>query len=195
MNNSIRFPVLTVTACMVTAAICMSATSANAQETPAMARQIQQREAAIKHDDAAGHQRMAQYLYNNRLYDQALKQVNEALKVKPNFQNAQLLKNLIESELRRQTKMQNLPAAAQNASSTEPSAIPTSGGQSLLTMNDVYKIRFWQLKRHETAPIEGKILHRRKTLMAFWRNIILRNPMYQNSTLTRRDYEQFISPQ
>ena len=195
MNNSIRFPVLTAALCIVNAAMVISTPSANAQETPAMARQIQQREAAIKPDDAAGHQRMAQYLYNNRLYDQALQQVNEALKIKPNFQNAQLLKNLIESALRRQTTTHNVPAKTQNvSSSTEPSAIPTSGGQSLLTINDVYKIRFWQLQRHETAPIEGKILNRRKTLMAFWRNIILRNPIYQNSTLTRRDYEQFISP-
>ncbi|MHB1767136.1 MAG: hypothetical protein ACYCUV_04700 [Phycisphaerae bacterium] len=195
MNNSIRFPVLTAALCIVNAAMVISTPSAKAQETPAMARQIQQREAAIKPDDAAGHQRMAQYLFNNRLYDQALQQVNEALKIKPNFQNAQLLKNLIESALRRQTTTHNVPARTQNvSSSTEPSAIPTSSGQSLLTINDVYKIRFWQLQRHETAPIEGKILNRRKTLMAFWRNIILRNPIYQNSTLTRRDYEQFISP-
>ncbi len=194
MTTSIRFPVLTAALYVASAAMIVGPTSVNAQETPAMARQIQQLEAAIKPGDAAGHQRMAQYLFNNHLYEQALQQVNEALKINPNFQNAQLLKNLIESELRQQTNRQNVRTTTRQASSTEPSAAPTTGGQNLVTMKDVYKIRFWQLKRRETAPIEGKILHRRKTLMSFWRNIILRNPMYQNSALTRRDYEQFISP-
>jgi tetratricopeptide (TPR) repeat protein len=194
MKYSIRFPKLTAAFCMAASAVGISTASANAQETPAMARQIQQREAAIKPDDAAGHQRMAQYLYNNRLYDQALQQVNEALKINPNFQNAQLLRNLIENQLRRQSSTRNPSPAAQAANVSQMSTVPTTSGQSLLTMKDVYKIRFWQLQRHETAPIEGKILHRRKTLMAFWRKLILRNPMYQDRTMTRRDYEQFISP-
>ncbi len=195
MNYSIRFPLVTAASCIISTAIFVCAASPNARETPAMARQIQQREAAIKPDDAAGHQRMADYLYNNRLYNQALQQVNEALKIRPNFQNAQLLRNLIESQLKRQSGARKVNTGVQRGNSTESSpSVPTAGGQRLLTMNDVYKIRFWQLQRHETAPIEGSILHRRKTLMAFWRNIILRNPMFQNRTMTRRDYEHFISP-
>ena len=195
MKQSIRFPLITAALCSAGAAIFVCAASANAQETPAMAAQIQQREAAIKPDDAAGHQAMAQYLFNNHLYHQALQQVNQALKIKPDFQNAQLLRNLIESQLKRQSGTGNVATPVQSGNSTESSAAaPTAGGQRLLTMRDVYKIRFWQLQRHETAPIEGKILHRRKTLMAFWRNIILRNPMFENRTMTRRDYENFISP-
>ncbi len=160
-----------------------------------MVAQIQQREAAIKPGDAAGHQSMAEYLYNNHLYTQALQQVNEALKIKPDFQNAQLLKNLITSQLKRQSRAGNGNTAVQRGNSTEFSPPqPTAGGQRLLTMKDVYKIRFWQLQRHETAPIEGGILHRRKTLLAFWHNDILRNPVFQSRTLTLQDYQQFISP-
>ena len=195
MKYSIRFPIFTAAAGIVSMATLMCAPSANAQETPAMAKQIQQREAAIKPGDAAGHQSMAQYLFNNHLYDQALQQVNEALKIKPNFQNAQLLKNLIESHLKRQSGAGNANTAVQPRNSTDFYApASTAGGQRLLTMKDVYKIRFWQLQRHETAPIEGVILHRRKTLLSFWRNDILRNPVFQNRTLTRQDYQHFISP-
>ena len=195
MKYSIRFPLFTAAAGIVSTMTFMCAASANAQETPAMATQIQQREAAIKPTDAAGHQRMAQYLFNNHLYAQALQQVNEALKIKPNFQNAQLLKNLIESQLKRQSGAGNVNTAVQQGNSAKRSTpAPTAGGQRLLTMKDVYKIRFWQLQRHETAPIEGTILHPRKTLPAFWRNDILRNPVFQSRTLTLQDYQQFISP-
>jgi hypothetical protein len=199
MKPSIRFPlyVTVAAAAMVAAGLVFSTGISDAQESPALARQIQQRAAAIKPDDAAGHQRLAQYLYNNRLYQQALMQVNEALKIKPDFQNAQLLKNLILAAMRPTATPTPAETGAGQSSSNAPSSQPemtVASGQNLLTMKDVYKIRFWQLKRRETAPIEAKILHRRKTLMSFWRNIILRNPLYQNTTLTRRDYEHFISP-
>lgn len=175
----------------------VSSNTASAQESPAMAQRIERLEAAIKPGDASGHQRLANFLYNNRLYHQALTQVNEALKIEPGFQNAQLLKNLIDTALRQQRAAANIGPASTTSSPGSRSprmTAPMADGQTLLTMKDVYKIRLWQLRRHETAPIEGRILHRRKTLISFWRNVILRNPIYQNTTLTRKDYEQFISP-
>ncbi|MGC9258896.1 MAG: tetratricopeptide repeat protein [Phycisphaerae bacterium] len=196
MQQSIRVHrfITLVAVCTLAIGVWLCGNRANAQEAPPLAKEIQQRAAAIRPNDAAGHQKLALFLYNHKLYDQALAQVNAALKIQPNLQNAQLLKNLIQIALRQQPAAQgpNSPTAPSYSSSSAPS--PTTAGRTLLSMNDVYKIRFWQLQRHETAPIEATILHRRKTLMSFWRNIILRNPMYQNTTLTRRDYEQFISP-
>ena len=181
--------------CTLAIGVWQCGNTAKAQESPTLTREIQQRMAAIRPNDAAGHQRLALFLYNHKLYAQALTQVNAALRIKPNFQNAQLLKNLIDMALRRKPEAPGAttPTAGSYSSSTFV-APPTAAGRTLLSMKDVYKIRFWQLQRHETAPIEATILDRRKTLMSFWRNIILRNPMYQNTILTRRDYEQFISP-
>ncbi len=199
MKHSFRFPLFSAVAaaCIMTAGLVFSGGAVKAQESPALAQRIQQQAAAIQPNDAAGHQRLAQLLYNNRLYQQALMQVNEALKIKPDFQNAKLLKNLILAAIRQTATPTSNGTGTEELTSTGPAStakLPTADGQNLLTMNNVYKIRFWQLQRREPAPVEAKILHRRKTLMSFWRNVILRNPLYQNTALTRRDYEQFISP-
>lgn len=200
MKSFIRIPIgaVVLAACILGFMLAMYASTANAQESPALAQEIQKRAAAIGPNDAAGHQSLADFLYNHKLYHQALAQVNDALAIRPDFQNAQLLKNLILSELRQKatpTPTSTPPARKSATVANVPiSAPPTAAGRKLLTMKDVYKIRFWQLSRHETTPIEGKILNRRKTLESFWHKAILLNPIYQNSTLTRRDYEQFISP-
>lgn len=199
MKHSLRFSIFyaALAAGIVSAGLLVSSTAVSARESPALALKIQRLESAIKPGDAAGHQKLAYFLYNNRLYHQALAQVNEALKIEPGFQNAQLLKNLIDSALRKQPVPGNTnPANTTSApgSRSPGMTVPMAGGRTLLTMKDVYKIRLWQLRRHEAAPIEGSILHRRKTLISFWRNVILRNPIYQNTALTRRDYERFISP-
>ncbi|NNM87675.1 MAG: hypothetical protein HKL95_04060 [Phycisphaerae bacterium] len=147
--------------------------------------QIAAQERALSPKDAIGHEKLARMLYDDGRYQQALKQVDASLKINPAYQDAQLLKSLILSKIAGQKKNTNKVA------STQPGKKKL---HRLLTMDDIYKIRLWELSRHESGPLEGTIVGGQKTLLKFWRRVILQDPDYQNPFPTRRQREGFISP-
>ncbi len=155
-----------------------------AAAAPMSGREIARRIAALNPHDAPGHEHLAKRLYQQKLYPQALQQVDAALKINPHYQDAFLLKRLIQAAQRRQ------------AAATTPSAAPAARPR-LLTPADIDAIRLWELTPGELAgpgrvPLEARIRQRQRILKKFWRQIILTNPAYQRRPLSRTDMEHFI---
>ncbi len=153
--------------------------------TPVSQQQIAAQESALSPKDAIGHEKLARELYDNGSYQQALRQVEISLKINPAYQDAQLLKSLILSKIAGQKKKSTTVA------STQPGKKKL---HTLLTIDDIYKIRLWELSRQESGPLEGTIVGGQKTLLKFWRRVILPDPDYQNPFPTRRQREGFVSP-
>ncbi len=151
----------------------------------AMPPQLAAQQRSLSPKDAIGHEKLARELYDVGMYHRALKQVNISLQISPAYQDAQLLKSLILSKLATQKKSSTIGAT------TRPGKVKL---HTLLTMGDIYKIRLWELSRHEPGPLEGQIVGGPKTLLKFWRLVILRDPDYQSPFPTRRQREGFISP-
>lgn len=148
---------------------------------------IAAREAKLSPNDAVGRTNIAQLLYNHKEYRRALAEVNAALAINGQLQDAQLLRRLI---------LRKLPAAGAAATVTQNAPAATNPGKKhkLLTLKQIYLVRLWELTRHETAPLQAVILDRAKTLNKFWHQDILLNPRYQNPPPTRVQYETFKSP-
>ncbi len=161
------------------------ATQGNVRADQAFDQKIAAREAKLTPNDAVERVNLATLLYNHREYRRALALVNQALAINPQLQDAHLLKRLISR------KMGTGAAAGTQAG---PAAATSQPVHKLLTMKQIYLVRLWELTRHETAPLQGLILDRTKTLNKFWHEHILLNRRYQNPPPTRLDYEEFISP-
>lgn len=183
-------PVLGATGCrratmMLLAAGLLFAGQANARADQAFDQKIAAREAKLTPKDAVERVNIATLLYNHHQYKRAMALVNQALAINPQLQDAHLLKRLINR------KMGARPATGTQAG---PAAATSQPVHKLLTMKQIYMIRLWELSRRETAPLQGLILDRTKTLNKFWHQDILLNQRYQNPPPTRMDYEAFISP-
>lgn len=143
---------------------------------------IKMLQAQIKPGQAAGHVALAQYLYNQHMYQRALTQINAALAISPNNQNAILLKSLIVDAVKN-------GGGVVNKKVRQHSGRTISG---LLTPEDINKIRIAEWSVSEAHPIRGVILQRVKTLHAFWKKFIAPNPLYQSLDLTKVDYTRFV---
>ena len=141
---------------------------------------IKMLESQIKPGQAAGHVALAQYLYSHNMDSRALTQVNVALSISPQNQNAVLLKSLIVAAIKH--------GSAHTAPKKEVQGKSIGG---LLTPADIDSIRLWEWSASEREPMRGVILKRTKTLAAFWKKWIAPNPMYQSMELTKEDYQQF----
>ena len=148
-------------------------------------RKIAAREAKLTPKDAVERVNLATLLYNHHEYSRAMVLINQALAINPQLQDAHLLKRLISRKL---------GAGSAAGAQTGPAAATSQPVHKLLTMKQIYLVRLWELSRHETAPLQGLILDRSKTLNKFWHKDILLNRRYQNPPPTRLDYEAFISP-
>ncbi len=141
---------------------------------------IKMLQSQIRPGQASGHVALAQYLYSRHMYSRALTQVDAALAISADNQNAKLLKSLIVSALK--------SGGAATRSAGEPAAKSTGG---LLTQADINSIRLAEWSTAESQPMRGVILKRVKTLSAFWKKWIAPNPLYQPMDLTKQDYAQF----
>ena len=184
-----RLVVLTLAgAALVTSGLFMQATRGQTANL-SLDQQIAARESKIGPKDAVGHEELARFLFQHARYDEALDQVKAALAINPHFQDAILLKHIIDK------KLQSM-AAGQQSATTAPASHKV---HKLLTMNDIYKIRLWELSPPEMRlnapkPLEGRIVGGTKTLERFWTHVILRDPRYENDNLTQRDREHFMRP-
>lgn len=143
---------------------------------------IRMLQSEIRPGQAVGHVALAQYLYDHYMYSRALTQVDAALSINPNNQNAILLKSLIAAKIKNGGEVGKTQAKNHSGK--------TTGG--LLTPEDINRIRLAEWSVSEQHPMRGVILKRVKTLHAFWKQWIAPNPLYQSLNLTEVNYKNFL---
>ncbi len=186
MNRMVRknFRLMAIKA--LTAGIVVGLGAGVALPTPATAMTVDQHikmlQSQIKPGQAAGHVALAQYLYSQNMYSQALTQIDAALAISPNNQNAILLKSLITTAIK--------SGGGGAKKHTKKYFGKSIGG--LLTPEDINRIRIAEWSASEPRPMRGIILKRVKTLHAFWKKFIAPNPLYQSMNLTKVNYKQFL---
>lgn len=133
--------------------------------------------------EAVAHYQKAYDLYQQGNLIDAQRENNEALRLDPQFQEALILRDIVNSQIPAQSGRPN--------ASTRPTQLPVAMGE-LLNQKQISRIRMYELTttelRDSRSLINGKIPL--QTLEQFWDRVVLADP--RQGATSKEDHDNFV---